>query len=50
MNYKIIQSVSKQDFIMLCNNMIKDGYKPLGGIAIDRWGAEITYLQAFIKE
>jgi hypothetical protein len=47
MNYKIVECINKQDFIMLCNNMIKDGYKPLGGIAIDNYGA---YVQAFIKE
>ena len=49
MKYKVVEKPSKHDFEMEVNKLIKDGWKPLGGMSYSAgYGSGETYVQAMI--
>ena len=50
MNYIIVKSYILYELENEVNNRLFEGYKCLGGVAIDSTGSTVFYLQAMIKE
>lgn len=49
MKYKVVENPFKHDFEMEVNNLIKDGWRPLGGMSYSSgYGYGETYTQAMI--
>ena len=40
----------RKRFILEVNEMIKQGWQPLGGISVVNWGVTIIYTQSMIRK
>lgn len=50
MKYSAISETTLSAFLDKCNQKIKEGYYPLGGVSSTQLNYSIRYVQAFLKE